>query len=484
MIKAAATRPAKRMAAKPSTRKGPPQKLNYSAGEPGSARRKSALIRKGMEDSILTANKRDQLLANARDLDRNFEIVGWMLRRHQDYVCDFEFAGRHPDKRFQRDLEAFIELWSLEENFEASGRFSREVFVRLIEARSILDGDIGIMRVADGTIQAVEGDRIRNDGADVITETNGVKYWQGVKVNKASKPLAYKVWRRTDSGGLEFEREVSADNMRLYSNWPRFDSMRGVSPLAAAINRFRDIYDNADLALAKAKISQLVGLKLTRDGDVPVVPTTAEDDGTYKVDFSGPFMLDMKQGDDAEFIVPATPASEFQAFMVQMLQLGLKALDIPFSFYNESFTNFFGSRAAWHHYERSCTPKRNKVKSLLNWLTLWRIGLAVDDGEFFLPSGMDMEELRRALQWQARGMPWWKPSEEINGDLAAIAGGLTSAQRVTKSRGQGDAFDLIDERAELEDYARSKGVALNYAGFPVVPIVDPAADQTPVQNGA
>lgn len=456
-----------------------PTKLTYAAGET-SDRRRASKVWQGSEESILTAQKRAQITANSRDLDRNFEAVGWAIRRHLDYVCDFEFAGRSKDKGFNRDLEDFIENWSLEENFEASERFSREQFTRLAESRSILDGDILIVRLQDSKVQAIEGDRVRNEsGANVIEEA-GATYWQGVRVLPSGKQTAFRVHSRSSSGQLVFEREIKADNARLYSNWPRFDSVRGVSPIASGINRFRDVYEAADLALAKAKISKIFGVKFTRNAETAPLPVhgNGEKPEGYTVDYTGPFQLDLDPGDDAEIMDTDTPGPNFADFMVQMLQLALKSLDIPFSFYNESFTNFFGSRAAWHHYERSCTPKRNRVRSMLNWLTLWRLGIAIDDGEFSLPSGMDFADVRRQFGWQARGMPWWKPSEEINGDLAAIAGGLTSPQRVTKSRGQGDAFDLIDERAELEAYAREKKVTLDYGGF-IVPPVDPTADQQP-----
>lgn len=458
-----------------------PQRLNYAGGE-SSTRRKSATVRQGSEETILTGSRRAQLLANSRDLDRNFELAGWAARRHLDYVCDFEFSARHKDKGFSRELERYVEHWSLEENFEESGRFSREQFSRMVESRALFDGDALVVRLASARVQAIEGDRVRNDGgADFVEDGSAMKI-QGVKVSASGRPISYSVWRRTQSGQFEFEREVSADHARLYGYFPRFDCVRGVPPFAPSLTTMRDVYDNKDLALARSKLAQLFGIKYTRNADMAVAPTTETDSrGAYEVEYGkGPFQIDLNPGDDAAFLESKTPAVEFQAFMVQMIQLSLKALDIPFSFYNESFTNFFGSRAAWHHYERSCKPKRNRQKSLLHWLTLWRLGIAVEEGELSLPSGMELSELRSALVWVPAGMPWWKPSEEINGDLAAIAGGLTSHQRVTKQRGTGDPYDLIDERAELEAYARERGVSLSYAGF-VPPLPD---DQPPAPPAA
>jgi capsid protein len=460
-----------------------PQRLNYAAGE-GSTRRKSAQIKSGGEDSILTPSRRAQLVANSRDLSRNFEIPGWAARRHLDYVCDFEFSATHNDKGFERALERFVEQWSTEENFEASGRFSREQFCRMVESAAVFDGDILTVRLDSGHVQAVEGDRIRNEGnADVVPD--GPNQWvQGIKTNAAGRPLAYKVHRRTNASGFQFERDVKPENARLYGYFPRFDCVRGVSPLAAALNTFRDIYDNKDLALARTKLANLFGFLVTRDAAEAMGPVTeGAERGQYEVDLGkGPFILDMNPGHDAKFLENKTPSVEFQNFMEQMIQVGLKALDIPFSFYNESFTNFFGSRAAWHHYERSCKPKRHRQKSLLNWLTVWRLGLAIDDGDFSLPSGMAFEDITQAFEWIPAGMPWWKPSEEVNGDAAACRAGFTNPQAVCKARGVGDFYDNVDRMSEALKYAKDKGVVLDFSGF--APLIEaPEIEPTPTNAG-
>jgi len=176
-----------------------PRALTYHAAE-GSTRRRSAVIKNGPEENILTASRRAQLTANSRDVARNFELPLWSVRRHLDYVCDFEFSATHPDKGFELALERFVEEWSLEENFEESGRFSRDQFCRLLESHQIIDGDILCARLASGRVQAIEGDRIRNE-ANVDNVPDGPNNWvQGVKVTPAGRHLAYRVNRRTFSG--------------------------------------------------------------------------------------------------------------------------------------------------------------------------------------------------------------------------------------------------------------------------------------------
>lgn len=461
-----------------------PSKLNYAAAE-GSTRRKSATVKNGAEESILTSTRRAQLTANARDNARNFELAGWAVRRHLDYVCDFEFSASHADKGFERALEKFVDRWSRPEKFEETGRFTRAQFCRLLEAHSVFDGDILCVRLASGLVQGIEGDRLRNKG-NTDNSPDGNNAWvQGVKIAPSGRHLAYKVWKRTTSGSFDFERDVKAENACLYGHFPRFDCTRGVSPLASALNTMRDIYDNKEFALGLSKLAMLFGLVLTRNGDTSygnVVNVGTEQRPAFEVDLGkGPVTLDMDPGEDAKFLSSNIPPTEFQAFMIQMIQLALKALDIPFSFYNESFTNFFGSRAAWHHYERSCKPKRERQQNLLTWLTLWRIGMAIDDGEFSLPSGMEFDDLCDAFVWVPTGMPWWKPSEEVNGDAAAVRAGFTNPQAVCKARNTGDFYDNVDRLAEAYAYAKEKGVPLDFSGF--APLIDaPEIEPSPTAN--
>lgn len=441
---------------------GTESKFGYDAIEQRGKRRVARQYHTS-EDLILDQNRRTQLTANSRDLARNFSIAGWMVRRHLDYVTSFDFHCRTPDKVFNEAVELYVEQWSRRWNFDAAGRHNRARFIRLAEIRRVVDGDIGIHKLANGTLQGIESDRIRNPAG--VTGTD--EWINGVKLAPSGRARAYSIWKRTKQG-MVFERDIPASRMELLGYFDRFDQVRGVSPLAAALNPLRDVYENFDLALVKAKVSQLFAMVFTRDstdsmGDVQITDESEEGDGQprYEIDFGrGPVKLELDPGDKAEFLNTNHPSSEFQQFTELVIQVALKALDIPFSFYNESFTNFFGSRAAWLHYQRSCKAKIADLEELLDDLTAWRMQLAILDGELQLPRGMNLSEVW--WEWVPTGMPWWDPAKEINGDLLAIGAGLDNPQRITKERGRGDFYDNVDRIAEAIAYARDKGVPLSF----------------------
>jgi len=458
----------------------------YDATEP-KGRRKAPTPTARSEDQILDANKRAKLTANARDIQRNFAIAGWMIRRHLDYVASFQFHSRTGNVELDMQIEQLMEQWFRPYNCDVAGRHRFENLIRLAEARAVVDGDVGLMKLASGHLQAIESDRIRNP----IGVSNGFENWlHGVKVDGAGRALAYSIHRRTSLGTFEQDKIVSAANFCLHGYFDRFDQVRGISPLAAALDPLRDVYEGFTYALAKAKVSQLFAMLITRKAlDSPgavspeIDPETGEpldSRGKYSVDFGrGPVLLDMDPNDDAKFLESSTPSTQFQEFSQLMVMVAAKALDIPYSFFDESHTNFFGSRGAWLHYERSCQHKQANLLELLRRLTLWRLTLWLLDGSLTLPKGMTIGDL--AWEWVPIGMPWWDPAKEIRGDLMAIAAGLDNPQRITKERGRGDWYDNIDRIAEARAYAKSKNVPLSFNpdALGPDPEPEPEKDQPP-----
>jgi hypothetical protein len=160
-----------------------------------------------------------------------------------------------------------------------------------------------------------------------------------------------------------------------------------------------------------------------------------------------------------------TPSTQTTDFLKLMIHVALRTLDIPFSFFDESFTNFYGSRGGLIQYLKSCKTKINDLQDLLIWWTDWALALAVFRGEIILPSGMMMADI--TYDWVPDGVPWWDPVKEVTGQRMAIAAGLTSPQRACRESNT-EFQDNIDQIAEAMAYAASKGVPLDFAYSPAL----------------
>ncbi len=64
------------------------------------------------EDLILKPADRRKLVAQSRDIHRNFTIAGWMIRKHLDYTSTFAFQARTGMPEVDEQMEGLIRWWS------------------------------------------------------------------------------------------------------------------------------------------------------------------------------------------------------------------------------------------------------------------------------------------------------------------------------------------------------------------------------------
>lgn len=476
--------------------------FGYDAAREDNRRRRPASSLKS-EDAELDSADRRKIVATSRNIQRNYSIAAWMIRKHLDYVSTFAFQSKTGDEILDTKIEKLVETWSKPTNFDVAGRHGLRRFLRLAEARRTIDGDVGILKIATGHLQGIEGDRIRNP---FLTGEKAAKaipagLVHGVQLDPAGRAIAYALNNRMAAvDGFQFDRMVAAENLILHGYFDRFDQVRGISPLAPSLNTLQDTYEGITYALGKAKIAQLFALAFYRDANESLGDIVAQADATsdtdtdsdstdsesseeaeatgYSVNFGrGPAILDLDPGDRAEVLESKQPSAEFREFTYTTIAAALKALDIPFSFYNESFSTYSGSREALLIYEQSAEQKRADNRDLLLELTKWRLSLAILDGELELPVGLVVDDL--GLDWVSRGLPWIDPLKEVDADRQAVESGFSSTVRVCKRLGL-DAYDLVDEEAAYQKHRAAAGLGPGPARM--LPAGDlPAQPEIPAQ---
>lgn len=465
--------------------------FGYDAAESGSRRRDSGTSIK-TSDAILTDTKRKRLVENARDLPRNFAVASWMIRRHLDYVTSFTFQPQTGNKQLNKQLTELMERQSQPDRCDVSGRHDLQTLMRMAETRRTVDGDVFFIKLESGALQPIEGDRVRNPEGQHAPETPDNCY-HGVACDGVLRPLRYAVHSRTDRARYEFHSWKRAENVLALGYYDTFDQVRGISPMSTAINPLKDLYEGFEYALAKQKVSQLFGLAIYREAldEHDGLPDQAEEDdegeGTdegerYEVDFGkGPIKLELDPGDKAEFLESKSPATEAQSFWMTMIGIALKSLDIPLSFWDESHTNFYGSRASAMQYDRSCTNKRRDLRALLDKITTWWVVRWVRSGELVLPAGMTIDQIK--WEWIHEGTPWWRPLEETKADIEAIKAGFKTHDQVTRQRFGKSFTQIVDAIAEELKYAADKGVRLSTLVTSTSPATDGGKPQEQQDDG-
>ena len=445
-------------------------KLGYSVVDPDQNVRKNPSPALYAEDDHLPARDRKKLIAATRDAQRNFEIASWAVRKHLDFVASFTFQCKARDRGFRREIEQFIAERSKAPLFDVAQRHPRRRFIRLLEARRVIDGDCFALKTDAGGLQAIESDRVRDpDDAD--------GYTHGVATDAVGRALKYAVHRR-DGKNYKFERTVPAAAVIHHAHWDRFDQVRGITPFASGVARLLDAHETISYAVAKAKIAQLFGLVLTRNADDAAGPvttsTTTDDQGNtrseHEIDFGkGPVALDLDPGEDAKFLENKTPPLELVSFIDNLIGLAIKTLDIPTCWLWEEKATWHSARSAALLYLRSAQEKRTDVVDVLNNWAEWQFARALGDRTLVLPSGIDAIE----YTWVPAGVPWWNPAQEIAADIRSVAAGFQSRTEIVLERTGREYTDLLDELEFEENEIRARRINVTEAAPAEL---DPPAD--------
>jgi len=438
--------------------------VNEYDGAQSSPRRREPRHVLRSEDDELNGKGRRKLIATTQDLRRNFAVARWAINKHLDYVSRFNFQSNSGDARLDDQIEALMRSFARKENCDVAGRHPLPRMIRLAEACAVVAGDMIFNLLSSGRLQAIEGERVRTPNTDLPRGFNPDEWTHGVRTTKAGKATGFAVCNRDRTGKrFTLAKILPARHVIHHAFYDRFDQVRGVSPIAAALNDFQDIREAHAYALARMKVSQLFGLVTYRDEPEPLgTPVGAgefQDEPPFEIDFNkGPFQLDLAQGDKAEFLQDNSPSTQFDTFTSKIIGIALKTLDLPLSFYDEAHTNFFGSRAALMQYLSSCEWKRDNLRGTLDAITAWRLRLWIESGELVLPRGMSAEDLR--WEWMHAGTPWWDPIKDIRGDVMAIHAGFETRDDVTRRRTGRRFRDILGRLAEEESLIRESGATI------------------------
>jgi capsid protein len=145
-------------------------------------------------------------------------------------------------------------------------------------------------------------------------------------------------------------------------------------------------------------------------------------------------------------------------------------LDIPWSFYDEAYTNFFGSRAALIQYQQACKSKREDLKEMLDRITVWKIQQWMAAGILSMPAGVQQID-QIYWDWIPAGVPYWNPEQEITGDLMAVEGKLRTRSEIRREKYGDDWRDVVRKLAEERDYLTQYGFDESTEGLVSVPVM-------------
>lgn len=415
-----------------------------------------------------------KMLELSRNFDRNDPIVGQGVSRLianilQDGIqLDPKTGNKEADTYLFEKFGAWCED---ADQCHDAGELTFHDIASLAFRHTIVDGDVFLLPLKTGSLQAIEGHRVRTPRNTTRNVVNGIlldehrrriEYWITKDDIDPNKSL-------TNVSEMQRVRARDGDGNRqvLHLYLPRrLTQTRGVTAFAPIVDLV-GMHDDIQFAkLVQQQVTSCFAIFRTRAANSPgsylplqrgeQTTETLGDGSSRTIEGIAPGMEIVGQpGETLEGFSPNVPNAEFFHHAMLILTFIAINLDLPVAvlLLDPSETNFSGWRGAMDQ-------ARTRFRVLQKWLAgalhkpvyLWKIRQWLAEGDERLidwqTAGVDLFKHR----WNRPRWPYIEPTKDVQADLSRMRGGLTSPRRLKAEHGE-DWEEIADETVADNAYA-------------------------------
>jgi len=429
-----------------------------------------------------------QMVELARELMRNNVILGQGVRRMTANIVQGGFipAAKTGDKKLDRDLQDRWSAWASDKR--SCSRDGTKTFwdlEKLMVQHTVVDGDVFCLPTREGQLWALENHRCRTPVSamrnrkqhcvhGIVANDDGrpSEYWitnrdweihQSVRlVSDITKYTAYSKDRDPAFKGMEWPNVL-----HLYRP-DRLSMTRGVTALAAPADTCGMMDDLAFAQLVKAQAASCYTFLHEYPADIaPPLGTGAQaaaaqaaiawppvgiNQGVNPTQPGQDIYSDLP-GEKISGFTPAIPNTEFFMHASLVMTYISINLDLPLCVFllDPTKTNFSGWRGAMDQ-------AKIRFRDFQLWLVnhfhkpvwRWRVRCAMAEDRILRDRFPEWGEKIFAHDWHAPTWPYIQPLQDIQADLAEVAGGMNSRRRVMARNGVD--IDEVDTEILAENY--------------------------------
>lgn len=418
-----------------------------------------SFVYQSIGDSTLTLNKstRRSLMAYARWLYTNSGMCKGAVNDMSRYSIG---CGLKPQSQAEpaAEYEQFFYEWC--KVADVSGVFNFSQMQRLASVRMDVDGDLGFLMLNNKfpQLQIIESHNIESPDHKDLHD--------GVKVNKAGRPVAYYLKDGDDT------RTVSANNFILVSDPDRVQQLRGVTALAHATDHIRDQMEILDYEKVGVKMSSAIGVAITTGGGTAddgqsLVESgyAASETGTVAWDtWTAGMVPRLKQGESIESFASNKPSATFQGFLEFLIRDVALGLGVPYEFLVDPAKQGTASRFILEKAQRRFEERQETIRKFSNRVYAWVIASGIKRGD------IPPSEYFWRCRWQAPKKITVDNGRDSKANADALKLGTRTLAEDTGERGQDwqevrgqvekEADDLLQRAAGL---AQKHGVTMDTA---------------------
>lgn len=460
---------------------------DYSAAKQGRFRRRRsglALAGSGADYHIRSEADFLRILEYARDIDRNDIVVGQAINRLVDNVLQdgIRLDPQTDDAALDLELRRRWEEWASEPDAcHVAGEFDLLTIMRLVLRHAVVDGDVIVLPLDDGSLQLVEAHRLRTPRNTKMNVVHGVlldedrrriEYWL-----TKDEIDPYRSVNRVSDIQRFAARDEQGFKQVLHLYFPRRASQtRGVSALAPIVDA-TGMHDDIQFAnLVKAQVNSCFAIFRQRDIDFQggtqagygaKENQTLSDGSVRRIEGIGPGLeLTGDPGEKLEGFSPNVPNAEFFPHATMILTFIAVNLGLPVQvlMLDPRETNFSGWRGAMDQ-------ARLGLREMQRWLIqnflrpLYKLKLrewlATDPK---LRTSAAGNPLFHKHNWTAATWPYIEPLKDAQADSHRLRERLISPSRLHNERGRDwdeVLVEIVQDNGKLIRRAKAEAIAIN-----------------------
>ncbi|WOO34939.1 phage portal protein [Anaerocolumna sp. AGMB13020] len=421
---------------------------------------------------------RDKVRARARDLERNSDMATSVVKAFKRNIIGggFKLQARTSVPEINNKLEEYWKEWCKKENCDVTGVQSFNQLLRMAVQRKKVDGGILFIKryTDDGLIpfklQAIEVDELAKDAV-----TNGERVVGGIKYNEYNKPLGYYI-KQYDIDGYTINEPVyipAKDVIFIYSK-KRPSQIREMSDMAPTVTRIRDINEFMTAVSVKERIAACLAVFIKKNnpnGAGGFDKRNNNNANTPEKKYDGKTLIpgmirELNVNEDAITINPSGQATDAAAFVKLQQRLIASGQGISYESTSRDMSevNYSSARQGSIEDDLEYTEDGELIEEFMAevyeaFVTCIYLTGLIKFKDFYTKKQDYIKH-----EWVKAPKRWIDPVKEANANKIALATGQKTLKDIAAENGR-DWREVVDEMAEINDYANKKGLDLGGALF-------------------
>lgn len=450
---------------------------NYDAGNYNRPNQNWRVVNQSAE--LTDRYSRSEVMARARDLERNSDIMGAVVGAYKRNVVGggFRVQAKSGDEEINKALEDLWRRWCKARNCDITATQSLNQILRMAVERKKIDGGILFVKRYTNTgilpfkLQMVEVDEL--DGDVMTPKQAGRKVVGGIEYDEYNRAAGYWIKQYSLDGFTQVATEfVEADDVIFYFTKRRPSQLREMSDMAPSIPRIRDINEFMLAVAVKQRIEACLSVFIKKS-----VPTTGIGRGSqptaertpYESKLLSPGMIkEMNVGDEVQVVNPAgqsADATNFTKLQQRLIGAG-QGLSYETTSRDMSEATYSSARQGLIEDDQTYLEEKEQLIGILDEIYETFVISAVQTGAVSIRDFWADKDKYLAHEWTKEPRPWIDPQKESNATAVALQTGQKTYKQVAAESGR-DWRDQIDDIAEVLAYGQEKGVDMGKIMFAI-----------------